>query len=248
MRFVAYGGCEGANDAHRALVERMVKLQPELVIHTGGGLVGGGRQGRDWQAFAAVTQPLRALCSYYPCRVPADGQLHLSGIDFPEAVGRGRSYYSFDHRGVHFILLDSSQRPGQDGVQMKWLLSDLAEARGRMTFVAFSDPIQTVADRRTRFGPHHPLHGLFVRHKVRAVLSGGHHIYYRTVQNGVPYIVTGGGGAPFDGIKDRRNLLPGDAVGTFHHFVEFTVKGQEIRGRAIDTEGTVRDEFVLTPP
>lgn len=247
VHFVAYGGCEGANAAHRALVAQMVKLKPELVIHTGG-MLGGSRQARDWKAFDEVTKPLRDLCPFYPCRNSMEGRLHLSGIEFPEAVGKSQPYYSFDHKGLHFISLDSSQAPRRDDPQMKWLASDLASAEGKMAFVFFLDPMQTVTGRPARFAPHNPWHDLFVRYKVRAVLSGGHHIYYRTVQDGVLFLVTGGGGAPLDEIMARHDLLPSDVAGSFHHFIEFTVKGKEIRGRVVDTEGKTRDEFTLTPP
>jgi hypothetical protein len=247
VHFVAYGGCEGANATHRALVEQMVKLKPELVIHTGG-MLGSSRQGHDWQAFDEATKPLRDLGPFYPCRNPAEGPLHLSGIEFPEPVGKSRPYYSFDHKGLHFISLDSSQRIRRDDPQTKWLACDLGAVPGKMTFVFFYDPVQTVTGRPSRLNPRNPWHELFVRCKVRAVLSGAHHIYYRTAQGGVPYLVTGGGGAPLDEIMARHDLLPSDVAGAFHHFIEFTVKGKEIRGRAVDTEGKTRDEFVLTPP
>ena len=84
-----------------------------------------------------------------------------------------------------------------------------------------------------------------VKHKVRAVISGCHHLYFRTAQDGIPYLITAGGGGVLSRIQSRRSLLPTDVAAAYYHFVAFTVTPGEIRGRVVDREGRTRDEFVL---
>jgi heme/copper-type cytochrome/quinol oxidase subunit 2 len=56
---------------------------------------------------------------------------HDAGLD-TGAVYRevfGPSYYAFDHKGVHFVVLDNGSGPssGIDDVQMRWLKNDLSK-------------------------------------------------------------------------------------------------------------------------
>jgi len=246
LRFVVYGASEGDGDAQRALVGQMIKLKPELVVHAGG-LVENRRREADWDAFDAVTKPLRDLCPFYPCPGPGEvGTAYASRFQLPSGSARLCPYYSFDRKGVHFVVLDSRTPARRDDPQTRWLAADLEAAKGRLIFVFFYDPIHSVTGRASHGGTARIFwHPLFVRNQVRAALSGGHHIYYRTAQDGVHYLITGGGGAPLDAILARRNLLPTDVAGSFHHCIEITVAGDRVRGRVVDTEGKTRDEFEL---
>ena len=245
FRFVVYGGSQGTGPAHHAVVAQIVKLRPELVLHAGG-LVGGGRQASDWKRTLAVTKPLREICSFYGCR----GRYEKSAFceprqGLPQPQSKGLSYYSFDHRGVHFIALDTELRVSRDDEQTEWLREDLPRARASHVVVFSHRAVFGAAGRNTIGNGRMFWHPLFVKHKVRAVFSGGRHLYHRTSQDGVAYFVTGGGGPPLDPVMARRSLLPTDVAGSFHHCIEFTVSKDQLRGRAVDTEGKTRDEFVL---
>jgi hypothetical protein len=246
LRFVVYGGSEGRQAAGKKLVAQMVKLRPELVVHAGG-MVSDGRRADDWQHFDEVTAPLRELCRLYPCHCTNGGGKLLGGrFRFPDGSTGGKTYYAFDHKGARFVVLDSEIRLGpKPGPQTTWLAEQLAAAEGRHIFVFFHKPIFSVAWGKFRVGGLAYWRPLFAHHRVRAVFCGGHHIYYRTAQDGVTYVVTGGGGAPLTKVKARRNIMPNDVAGSFHHCIEVEVLGSKVRGRAVDTEGKTRDEFVI---
>jgi hypothetical protein len=245
LRFVVYGGSQGSGEPHRAIVRQIVKLRPELVVHTGG-LMGGRYRVSDWRRSLEITRPLRALCSFYGCR----GRYERSAFcepheGFPNPQVKGVSYYSFDYKDVHFVALDTELRVSRDDKQTRWLAEDLAQARGKHIVVFSHRAIFGLAGRNYVQGGRVFWHPLFVKHKVRAVFSAARHLYHRTGQDGVAYVVTGGGGSTLDPVMGRRALLPTDVAASFHHCIEVTVSPAEFRTRAIDDRGRTRDELVI---
>lgn len=123
----------------------------------------------------------------------------------------GKTYYSFDHKGVHFLVLDSigitedhAYEGRIDAAQLKWLAADLEELpAGTPIIVSVHIPLVTA------FGSYVPVpapepkhHGLsvanaheaialFEGHNVLGVLQGHTHINEQVLWKGVPYITSG---------------------------------------------------------
>jgi 3',5'-cyclic AMP phosphodiesterase CpdA len=128
---------------------------------------------------------------------------------FEEHVSK--TYYSFDHKGVHFIVLDSigftpdrSYEGRIDSRQLAWLKSDLAaQPAARPIIVAVHIPLVSAVDNYLPVPatppPHHGMTvinssdvtPLFEGHNVLAVLQGHTHINERVEWQGVPYITSG---------------------------------------------------------
>ncbi len=125
-----------------------------------------------------------------------------------ESLGLERTYYSFGHRGWHFIVLDSIL-PVQGGwaarlddEQMAWLEADLKAKGDRPTVVALHVPVVTffsqIVDGPEKGNPPgramadaKKLRELFEAHNVKLVLQGHVHIRERFDYNGVTYITSG---------------------------------------------------------
>ena len=245
FRFVVYGGVCGNATVHGELVAHMVKFRPELVLVTGDVTASPGDRA-GWASFDEAVERLGEGCRFHGCPDAAKpGPMFRHRLGPPrEAAGTG-AYYSFDYKGVHFLVLNSRLRTARTDPQTQWLADDLAAAQGKPTLVFFYNPI---FGGKGRGG--HPMgrlywHPLFVKHKVAAVLSGCQRLYFRTQQDGVPYLVTAGGGGILSRIESRRSLLPTDVLATYHHLMAFTVSPTELRGRVIDREGRTRDEFAI---
>ena len=119
----------------------------------------------------------------------------------------GPSYYSFDHKGVHFIVLDSigvtpkGWDPRIDAEQLTWLTKDLAALRPRMpVIVSVHVPLVTA------IGSYSPAKGRFVipeytngpqvvdllaRYNTLGVLQGHTHINEIVVWRGIPFMTSG---------------------------------------------------------
>jgi 3',5'-cyclic-AMP phosphodiesterase len=120
----------------------------------------------------------------------------------------GPTYYSFDHKGHHFIVLDSigitpdHHYEGRiDDDQLAWLAKDLAsQPVGTPILVATHMPLVTAVpyytDPSPKFPPQMVTGGpsaikLFEGHNVLAVLQGHTHVNEQVLWRGIPYITSG---------------------------------------------------------
>lgn len=123
----------------------------------------------------------------------------------------GKPYYSFDHKGHHFLVLDSigltSDRSYEgriDADQVDWIKQDLAALpQGTPVIVSVHIPLVTAFDSYVPVPATPPAHHgmsvansaevikLFEGHNVLGVLQGHTHINERVEWHGVPYITCG---------------------------------------------------------
>jgi UDP-2,3-diacylglucosamine pyrophosphatase LpxH len=147
-------------------------------------------------------------------------------------VTKQKEWFSFDHKGAHFIVLNtelSGQQGDITGGQRAWLEEDLNRStNARAVFVVMhramysrlnpdfnpkGKPNMVSMERRDG------LADLFSRHRVSAVFCGHEHLYAKTVHKGVTYFTIGGGGAPF--------AAPVESGG-FLSYMIVTVKGRDV--------------------
>jgi hypothetical protein len=74
----------------------------------------------------------------------------------------------------------------------------------------------------SRDGEREDLHRLFLRDKVRAVFEADDHRYDRGLEDGILYLISGGGGAPLSAVKER---------GIFPLCLDFHAEGEDREGR-----------------
>ena len=123
----------------------------------------------------------------------------------------GKTYYSFDHKGVHFVVLDSigmtpdrSYEGRIDAAQLQWLAEDLKALPAQTpVIVSVHIPLVSAIDNYTPAPAVAPLHHgmtvansyevtpLFEGRNVLAVLQGHTHVNERVEWHGVPYITSG---------------------------------------------------------
>lgn len=120
----------------------------------------------------------------------------------------GPTFYSFDHKGHHFIILDSigitedrNYEARIDADQLAWLERDLkAQAAGTPIIVTTHIPLVTALSSYTVPAPNAKNYGfvngpaaikLFEGHNVLGVLQGHTHVNERVEWHGVPYITSG---------------------------------------------------------
>ena len=123
----------------------------------------------------------------------------------------GKTYYSFDHKGAHFIVLDSvgitpdrSYEGRVDAEQVQWLAKDLAALpSGTPIVVTAHIPLVSAVDRYLPPPATPPVRNgmtvtnsaeviaLFEGHNVLGVLQGHTHINERVEWHGVPYMTSG---------------------------------------------------------
>jgi 3',5'-cyclic AMP phosphodiesterase CpdA len=123
----------------------------------------------------------------------------------------GKTYYSFDHKGVHFIVLDSvfitpdrAYEGRIDDAQLAWLAGDLgAQTAATPIVVVTHVPLVTAYENYADKLPNPPranqmsvantraVYPLFHGRNVLGVLQGHTHVNERVEWQGVPYITSG---------------------------------------------------------
>jgi 3',5'-cyclic AMP phosphodiesterase CpdA len=159
----------------------------------------------------------------------------------------GPTYYSFDHQGVHFVVLDSigitedrHYEARMDDDQLAWLAKDLAaQGADKPVIVTTHIPLVTAVPSYTPPAPQAAkgngfVNGpaaikLFEGHNVLAVLQGHTHVNEEVIWHGVPYITSG---------AVCGNWWHGTRLGTPEGFTVVTVAGGKVSTR-YETTGFV---------
>lgn len=256
LHFAVYGDTRSCHPIHRKIVKNVLDFHPAFVLQTGD-LVATGSSAADWKIFNDITADLRAKVQYYPAVGNHDKN---SGGNFERAVSepvspadRDRNYYSFDKGNLHFVAIDTELPVGPESEQGRWLESDLTQAQAdkKFTIPFFHKAMFSIGQHAldadvVALRP--ILHPLFQRHGVRLAFEGHDHVYYRTLRDGITYVVTGGGGAPLYKDKHSELRLPKDVFESVNHFCVVDVFADHIEVTAYRHDLTQLDQFRVDLP
>ncbi len=166
--------------------------QPDLDFLLGAGDLTQGGTHEQLQRFVAELQPLNV--PYYTTL--GNHELGVSPSLFQTYFGRGSLH--FEHRGVHFTLLDSASAT-IDPMVYEWIDDWGRRGRDALHVVAMHiPPIDPVGVRNGSFASREEAAKLLGRlkgHDVDLTLYGHIHSYYRFDNGGIPARISGGGGA-----------------------------------------------------
>jgi acid phosphatase type 7 len=206
FRFVVYGDMRyPGHNAHREIVDALVREAPALIVNTGD-LTDLGSEESNWQKYFEITAPMGAITPVVPALGNHDGERRGAGAALSWSLfgvpAKGPpGWTSFDLGGVHFVILSTNEM--RNPAQVTWLRDDLAQARRLHPRAIFAFCHE---------GPwSHGVHGgaaemvreyapLLAAAHADVLFSGHDHIYERgvgtTAEGNLTYVVTGGGGAP----------------------------------------------------
>jgi hypothetical protein len=161
---------------------------------------------------------------------------YASGVEnFGDFFGLKDPFYSFTYGNAKFIALDWA-KVSESQEKFDWLEKELKEAQGMHIFIFKHRPNYTVGNKSYSDveGKSTVATELYTKYKVTAVFSGHDHLYYRTLRNGVNYIVSSGAGAYIYELKREDDAIPGDAyygreVENKNEFRFHPSKGEDIK-------------------
>lgn len=253
FHFVVFGDTRTRHDLHRRVIQAISATNPDFVVHTGD-LVQNGNNTAQWPVFFDIEKDLLRKTVFYPVL----GNHERNNARFHEFFETGTGYYSFSWGSAHFSMIDSdvanvaessSERERFWTGQRHWLEEDLQKnQKADFRFVVMHHPPITVNHgNEGHVSKDTPLLiPLFEKMKVTAVFAGHDHDYQRHVQNGIQYIVTGGGGAPLAKVEPG---LPGVTVKveSTEHYVNVQVDGNKAHIQAVALDGHEIDAVDLNP-
>ena len=249
--FAVIGDSGTGSTGQVAVADRMVALDPQLVLHTGDVVYPDGQAAGYDPFFFNPYQTLAKRAPIYPTLGNHDyhsqsGQPYLDAFYLPHNnPAQTERYYSFDWGNAHFTALDFNTGP--DAAQLDWLKNDLASTDKPWKFVFYHQAIYSsgphghedwVTAKRALLAP------IFEQYKVDVVFNGHDHDYERTQPiNGVLYIVSGGGGGPLYQVNPQSFSAYAE---TTYHTVLATLDGCTLTLQAVKPDGTIFDATTLS--
>ena len=247
LAFVAFGDSGSGNSDQRAILAQLGTVPFDLIVHTGDLAYDSGTTETIERVWFDVYAPLLRSFAAYPCignhdAIGNNGGPYLQDFDLPNNGGSGGTerWYSFDWGGAHFVALDTTRTGAK---QADWLDTDLAANTAAWTVVFLHHPPFSSGEHGSDTDVQRWFVPVFARHHVDLVLAGHDHDYERTKpQDGVTYVVTGGGGRGTRPVGSSAFTAFSDQV---ENFVFVTIDGSTLTLHAIDGVGTEFDQLVL---
>jgi len=253
FEFVAYGDTRTNHDDHRSVVQRIITLNPKIILNTGD-LVEFGRLQSEWDIYFDIIKDLAKNTPIYVSIGNHEEEhalyydQHFLPHNNPDSTEK---YYSFDYGRCHFISLNANlsvpYEPGS--AQYMWLENDLKAAASSDFIIVFfhyppyssTNPVGGNLSVRDAFCP------LLEKYGVDIVINGHDHNYERTYPiNGITYVITGGGGAPLKDIV-KTGSWSAYAEKTLH-CVKLFVTDEFIKFWMIKPDSSIGDSaYVLGP-
>jgi 3',5'-cyclic AMP phosphodiesterase CpdA len=226
----------------RAVFDRLAEERPDFVLNTGD-LVSAGSSGSQWEVFDVETSALRANgIAYLPALgnhdlwPSKDGGLAKWFARFPFL--HGRRWYDVRYGYVELIVVDSNESAlsaDETAEQAAWFRGRIAaadaDATVRCVMVAMHHaPItNSVFHGSSAWARAQFVEPALASGKTKAFLTGHVHSYEHFVENGVHFLVSGGGGAPLMDVDGptgaNRDLYDGPRG---HHFVRVIPRDDRI--------------------
>ncbi len=278
FRFVVLGDTRSQPTQHKAVVTAMAKEPGVRFFINTGDLVSSGEVSKQWDEFFKIEAgPLSRLplFSVIGNHDEKSGKAtnYLKLFVLPTNSKDPEEYYSFDYGNAHFIVLDGHVNLGNQvlcaiklalkgqigGVcfsdkQEQWILNDLKAAAANPkidhTFVFVHAGPYSSKPGRTGNAQMRAMLPDFKKYKVTMIFSGHDHYYEHGISgNGIPYVITGGGGAPLYTLG-APSISPHKVIynkATYHYTV-VDIDGKYIKFTVRTPSGTKLEQFALGKP
>ncbi len=255
------------------LVKQIAREKPDAVFMTGD-LPFHGAEAADWQVYRDETAAwTKEQLRIYPALGNHDvlggwdTGVHNFNATFPEL--KGYLYYSVEIGNVYLITLDCTESYAEGSQQRAWLEAQLDHLPKSVDFVFLVSHMPLYADVQSQVmatlpNPAELSLRKFILSRVpqihaKLVVVNGHiHNYERFEDNGISYIVSGGGGAvPYPVFIRGPEDLYQDRAYPNYHYILIRVHGKTADATmyrvtnpkdlsALGLE--VKDRFTLTAP
>jgi predicted phosphodiesterase len=243
VRFLAFGDSGGGGSDQYALMDQMYTVPYDLIIHTGDLAYDSGTISQYEDTVFAVYADLFRNIPFFPASGNHDYKTQ-QGAPFRDVFNlpadNGEKWYSYDWGRVHFVALDTE---ADYSTQMTWLDRDLAATQLPWKIIYMHKPPYSSGLHGSDTTLRSKLAPIAQKYGVQLILAGHDHDYERVEpQNGVAYVVTGGGGVGTRSVGSSSfTAFSEDVI----HFVYGEVGVDEMVLHAIDATGREFDSVVI---
>lgn len=196
FRFIVFGDSRSNLKVFQYILQSINRWQPALAVNTGDLTYNGYAREMNNYLLATLDKfarfPLIPVIGNHDCRRGSQAYHYV--------FGSNSHYFYFDYNHARFIILDNNPCPAtppwreQLAAAEKWLRT----ARNKKKFVFIHRPPAEIMKWAYHSMPHRmsrPFTELMSKYQVDHVFCGHIHAYSTATYKGVPYTITGGGGA-----------------------------------------------------
>ena len=269
---IAAAGDWSCSSQAQSTVERIVQKTPEVVL-----ALGDLSYKNTPDCWLKLISPIEAITKIYMGNHEEDeGSPQSLPSSYLQKFGLGTSYYSFNYRNIHFLVMNSEIAFNSNSPQYSFVKNDLATASTdaviKWIIVGFHTPVYTSPS-------HHPpnvpfrdtYHPLFDKFGVDLVLQAHNHNYQRSYPmtfnnakssepltsssqkndykdpSGEIYIVVGTAGRSLYSFNGKASFN----VDQFEEYgflnLEMSGDGKIMTGKFYsDKDGSIKDQFTIT--
>jgi len=274
VSFAFLGDTEARPYVNRALGNAIWGERPDLLLLLGD-LTDGGMASRRYEWTHEFFPGIGAVGARVPVVAAAgNGEADLEWFRHYNILPEGRSYYSVRYGDVEFFVLDSNleyrerEAPGFRSRQTAFLEAAVDKSDAKWKVALHHHPVYTADENDYGDTWHHRVAAegdpevredwmsVYEKAGVDLVLYGHLHFYERTrpmrgrgvsVDRGIVYVGSGGGGGGLEDFAPTRRLYTRKAFRGFHYGV-VDVEGDRLSIEVRDIDGNLRDTFTITQP
>ena len=220
--FVVIGDNRDGNNILKKIISQVNATQTKFIINNGD-LVPDGYN-KEFQKYLSILnyskKPIISVIGNH--EIPwYDGKTNYERIF-------GKNFFSFIFSNSYFIILDDSNKKEIGEKEYNWLKKQLKKSQTyKYRFVFMHVPLYD--PRKGKYKKGHSLknlenakklNNLFDKYKVTMLFCSHIHSYFKGIWHKIPYIITGGGGAPLN-----KN--------SFYHYIEVSVTKDKVEYHVI---------------
>jgi hypothetical protein len=247
--FLVYGDTRTRHEVHRHVVAAILKDGiPDFAIQSGD-LVENGEDSSLWPIYFDIERDFLRQIAFFPVL----GNHERNTRDFYEFFQATTPYYAFNWGNAHFMVINSdiansaANKKARDAFwteQTKWLEDELQGSQNLeyRVVVAHHPPFSAVSTRQGANPEMRALVPMFEKYHVSIAFFGHDHNYQRNLQNGINYVISGGGGAPLYDV-DKPDPATSQKAISVENFVTVSVDGKVMKVQAKGLDGKILDEF-----
>lgn len=214
FRFIVMGDSRSNTDLWNSIIKHIDQLNPKptFVINSGD-IVRHGYAKEYWDYY--VPPLLETGIPYFVAIGNHDDGDNAMAIEYRYLFGDNSLNYFFDYGKLRFIFVDNSSAVQSYEKTLNWLEQTLTSTpNGFSKIVAAHKPVANIE--KWAYHAWDEVNSkiftdLMNEYKVNHVFFGHIHAYSTAILNGIPYTISGGGGA---GLHDRFGPL-----GNVHHYI-----------------------------
>ena len=250
IRLVAMGDLGKNEPDQHAVLEQVMGVEHDLALITGDLAYDNGSQPEIDAHYFSVYREVLGKVPWFVASgnheyKTDDAEPFRDAFSLPDNGGPAgkERWYSFDWGRLHVAVLDTEKLVPE---QVEWLDQDLAANDLPFTIVVAHRPPYATGLHGSHMGVREAFSPTLAKHGVKLALLGHEHHYERSKpQDGVTYVVAGGGGRGTRPAGESDFTAVSDRVA---HFVYVEILEDTMRLVAVDATGQEFDSWAHTLP